>query len=50
MTELGRQCLSTVSRIAEVPVVEFVLGALTRENLEAATNIVGLIEQEGRCT
>jgi hypothetical protein len=46
MTELGRQCLSTVSRIAEVPVVEFVLGALTRENLEAATNIVGLIEQE----
>lgn len=46
MTELGRQCLSTVSRMVEEPVVEVVLSVLTRANLEAATNVVGLIEQE----
>jgi DNA invertase Pin-like site-specific DNA recombinase len=43
---LGERCLSISSRNIDGPIVELVVQVLTRENLEAATRVVEVYEQE----
>ncbi len=39
-------CIAISSRFVDGPVVELVLQALTRENLQAATSVVAIVEQQ----
>jgi hypothetical protein len=43
---LGDRCVSVATRYLDEPVVELVLGVLTREQLEAATKVLVLVETE----
>lgn len=43
---LGKPCLTVTARNIEGPVADLVLQTLSRENLDAATRVVELIEQE----
>jgi DNA invertase Pin-like site-specific DNA recombinase len=42
----GRPCLASSSRFVDDPIVELVLQSLTRENLQAATRVIEIIEQQ----
>jgi hypothetical protein len=42
----GAPCLASSSRFVDDPVVELVLQSMTRENLQAATRVVEIIEQQ----
>ena len=43
---LGGSCLASSSRFVDEPIVELVLQTLTRENMQAATRVVEIIEQQ----
>ncbi len=43
---IGAPCLATSTRFVDVPVVALVLQSLTRENLNAATRVVEIVEQQ----